>query len=55
MNDEFNSLIKNNIWKLISLSLNRKIFKNKWIFKFKRKLKEEIVHHKARWIIKEFK
>ena len=55
MQDEINSLIKNNIWTLISLSLNRKVLKEKWIYKLKRNLNNEIIRHKARWVIRDFK
>ena len=54
MQDEIDSLVKNNIWTLISLPLNRKALEEKWVFKLKRSLNDEIVKHKARWVVRDF-
>ena len=54
MNDEFNSLIQNNIWELIPLSSSRKALKNKWVYKLKRGPDGEIVRHKTRWVVRGF-
>ena len=54
MNDEFDSLVKNDTWELTSLPSGRKALGGRWVFKLKRGPKEEIVRHKARWVVRGF-
>jgi hypothetical protein len=32
--------------------LNRDVFKGRWVFKYKRGVTREIIHYKARWVVK---
>ena len=45
----------NQIWILMnSASKNRKIFINKWIYKYKKNINEKIIRYKIRWYIQNF-
>lgn len=52
MNEEYNSLIENNTWSLVTLPQGEKIIKTKWIFKTKRDNYGKIVRYKARLVAK---
>jgi hypothetical protein len=54
MKNENNSLLINEIWTLINSFRNRREFRDKWIYKIKRKEHDEILRHKTRWVIREF-
>ena len=54
MNDEFDSLVKNDTWVLVPLPPGRKALGGKWVFKLKRGSDGEIVRHKARWVVRGF-
>ena len=56
MNIEVNFHKENCIWKMIVEVLNdRHVFKNKWVYKFKREIDGKIIRFKARWVIRNFK
>ena len=53
--DEFQSLDKNKTWTLINRTFNdRKFLDDKWIFKIKRNVEENIARYKIRWIVKNY-
>jgi hypothetical protein len=54
MKNENNSLLINEIWILIDLLRNRRILRDKWIYKIKKEKQDEILRYKARWMIREF-
>ena len=53
MQDEFESLHKNNKYKLVKLPKGRKVLKNKWIYRLKND-GEKGVKYKARLVVKYF-
>ena len=55
MNDEMQSHRDNETWKLVSfVSQRRKVLSDKWIYKVKRKINEEMIKYKARWCVRGF-
>jgi hypothetical protein len=54
MKNENNSLLINEIWILIDLLRDRRIFCDKWVYKIKREKQDEILRYKARWVIRDF-
>ena len=54
MNDEMESLKRNETWELKELPLNTKPIGNKWVYKIKRDTKGEIVKYKARLVAQGF-
>lgn len=54
MQDEYDSLIKNNTWILTQLPPGRKVIKNKWVFKLKREQDNSVQRYKARLVAKGF-
>ena len=54
MQNEFDFLMNNQTWKLTSLSRNRKVLEDKWIYKLKREINDDVIRHKARWVIRNF-
>ena len=53
MQEEMNSLMKNDTYELVELPKGRKALKNKWVFKLKMD-EEKIVKYKARLVVKGF-
>jgi hypothetical protein len=47
-------LLINETWKLINFFRNRRVFRDKWVYKIKRKRHDEILRYKARWIVRNF-
>lgn len=47
---EYNSLIENNTWQLVSRPKDKKVLKNKWVFKVKRQQYGSIEKYKARLV-----
>ncbi len=39
---------------MINLSKNRRVFRDKWVYKIKREKHDEILRYKARWVIRDF-
>jgi hypothetical protein len=54
MKNENKSLLINEIWILTNFFRDRRVFRNKWVYKIKRKKHDEILRYKARWVIREF-
>jgi Reverse transcriptase (RNA-dependent DNA polymerase) len=57
MQEEFDSLIQNNTWKLLPLPNKRKALGGKWVYKRKRvvdSLGQLSTRYKARWVAKGF-
>jgi hypothetical protein len=52
--NENNFLLINEIWTLINFFKNRRIFRDKWVYKIKRKKHDEILRYKTRWVIRVF-
>jgi hypothetical protein len=44
----------NDIWTLINSFRNRRVLRDKWIYKIKKKEHDEILRYKTRWMIREF-
>jgi hypothetical protein len=54
MKNENKSFLINEIWTLINLSKNRRVLRDKWIYKIKRNEHDEILRYKTRWVIRDF-
>jgi hypothetical protein len=54
MKNENKSFLINEIWKLINFFKNRRILRDKWVYKIKRKKHDEILRYKTRWMIRDF-
>ena len=55
MNDEMQFHKNNDIWKLVSfVSQNCKILFDKWVYKAKRKINDEMIKYKTRWCVRDF-
>jgi hypothetical protein len=54
MKNENIFLLINQIWTLINFFKDRRVFRDKWFYKIKKKRHDEILHYKARWVIREF-
>ena len=50
MNEELNSIEKNNTWELVELPKNKKAIGVKWVYKVKVNPKGEVVRYKARLV-----
>lgn len=54
MNDELNSLKKNNTWSITKLPPGRKAIGSKWVYDIKTDQNGEIIRYKARLVAKGF-
>ncbi len=54
MKSEYDSLIRNETWKLVSLPKDRKAIGNKWVYKIKRNADGSVERYKARLVCKGF-
>jgi hypothetical protein len=54
MKNENNFFLINELWTLINSFKNRRVFRDKWVYKIKRKEHDEILRHKTRWVIRKF-
>jgi hypothetical protein len=54
MKNENKSLLTNEIWTLTNLFRDRRVFRDKWVYKIKREKHDEILRHKTRWMIRDF-
>jgi hypothetical protein len=54
MKNENIFLLINEIWTLINSFKNRRVFRDKWVYKIKREEHDEILRYKTRWVIREF-
>jgi hypothetical protein len=54
MKNENKSLLINEIWTLTNFLRNRRVLRDKWIYKIKKKKHDEILRYKTRWVIRDF-
>ena len=54
MHEEYDSIMKNDMWDLVPLPKGKKIIGSRWIFKLKHKTDGSIEKHKARFVEKGF-
>jgi transposase InsO family protein len=54
MEEEMDSLKRNNTWKVIKPTEHHKVLKGKWVYKIKRDQDGQVNRHKARWVVKGF-
>ena len=54
MQEEYNSIIKNNVWEVVSRPLGKSIVPLKWIFKLKHAADGSIEKYKARFVARGF-
>lgn len=52
MDEEYDSLMKNETWSLVDLSKGKRVLACKWVFKTKTNEKEEVIRYKARLVVK---
>jgi hypothetical protein len=54
MKNENKFLLINEIWILTNFLKNKWIFRDKWVYKIKKKRHDEILRYKTRWVIRRF-
>ena len=54
MQEEYNSIIKNNLWEVVSRPAGKSIVSSKWIFKLKHAVDGSIEKYKARFVARGF-
>jgi hypothetical protein len=54
MKNENNSFLINEIWTLINSFKDRRILRDKWVYKIKKERHDEILRYNTRWIIRQF-
>lgn len=57
MEEELDQLHKNETWVLISankMKANNQTLREKWVYKIKRDINDNIAHFKARWVVKDY-
>jgi hypothetical protein len=54
MKNENKSLLTNEIWTLTNSFKNKRVFRDKWVYKIKKKRHDEILRHQTRWMIRDF-
>lgn len=54
MADEYQALVQNNTWKVVSKPMDKKVVGCKWVFKIKRNSNGTISHYKAHLVAKGF-
>jgi hypothetical protein len=54
MKNENNFFLINEIWTFVNSFKNRRVFRDKSIYKIKREKHDEILRYKTRWVIREF-
>jgi hypothetical protein len=54
MKKKNNFLLINEIWTLINFFKNRRVLRDKWVYKIKREEHDEILRYKTRWMIRDF-
>jgi hypothetical protein len=55
MKNKNKSLLTNEIWTLFNFSKDRRVLRDKWVYKIKREKHDEVLRYKARWVIRDFK
>jgi hypothetical protein len=54
MKNENNFLLINEIWTFVNSFKDRRVFRDKWVYKIKKEKHDEILRYKTRWVIREF-
>jgi hypothetical protein len=54
MKNENIFLLINEIWTLINFFKDRRVLRDKWVYKIKKEEHDEILRYKTRWVIREF-
>lgn len=54
MKDEYESLIKNDTWKLVNRPKNRNVIDNRWVYRIKRNTDDSVERYKARLVARGF-
>jgi hypothetical protein len=54
MKNEKKFLLTNEIWILTNFFKNKRVLRDKWIYKIKKEEHDEILRHKTRWMIRDF-
>jgi hypothetical protein len=54
MKNENKFLLINETWELTNSSKDRRVLRDKWVYKIKREKHDEILRYKARWVIRDF-
>jgi hypothetical protein len=54
MKEQNKFLLINETWKLINFFKDRRVFRDKWVYKIKKEEHDEILRYKARWMIRDF-
>jgi hypothetical protein len=54
MKNENNSLLINEIWTLVNSFRDRRVLRDKWVYKIKKEEHDEILRYKTRWVIRRF-
>jgi hypothetical protein len=54
MQEEYNSLLKNQTWDLVPLPSRRKIFRLRWVYRTKSAVDGHISRYKSRLVVKGF-
>jgi hypothetical protein len=55
MKNEKKFLLINEIWILTNFLRNRRVLRDQWVYKIKKKKHDEILRYKTRWVIHDFK
>ncbi len=54
MKNENNSFLINKTWILTTALKNKRVFRDKWVYKIKKDERDDILRYKTRWIIRDF-
>jgi hypothetical protein len=54
MKNENKSFLINETWILINSFKDRRVFRDKWVYKIKKEKHNEILRYKTRWVIRDF-
>jgi hypothetical protein len=54
MKNENNFLLINEIWTFVNFFKNRRVLRDKWVYKIKKEEHDEILRYKTRWVIRKF-
>jgi hypothetical protein len=54
MKNENNFFLINKTWILTNAFKNKRVLRDKWIYKIKKNKRDEILRYKARWVIRDF-
>ncbi len=54
MKNENNFLLANKTWSLTNALKDKRMLRDKWVYKIKRNERDEILRYKTRWIVRDF-